>query len=126
MVKSRFSSDLPGSLLGAAVMFPPAHRLVQVPVLLLPGVGLVHHHFVALHLSADDEDPRVGAPHDVVGAGGVDVQPLLEPARDLGSEERAVLQDLHPGGVQVKVRDCCGRVLPEDSDFHRWRGKKSC
>lgn len=103
-------------------MFPSPHGLVQVPVLLLPGVGLIHHHFVALHFSADDEDPRVSASHDVVGAGSVYVQPLLQPAWDFGSEERAVLQHLHPGGVQVEVGDGCGRVLPEDSDFHCWNG----
>lgn len=84
-------------------MFPLPHRLVQVPVLLLPGVGLVHHHFVTLYFAAYNKDPRVSASHDVVDAGSIYVQPLLEPGRDFGSEEWAMLQDLHPGGVQVEV-----------------------
>lgn len=108
-------------------MFPPPHCLVQVPVPLLPGIGLVHHHFVTLYFTTYNEDPCLSASHDVVGAGGIYVQPLLEPGRDFSSEERAVLQHLHLGGVQVKVRDAGGGVLPQDSDFHCCRGwKKSC
>lgn len=124
---NRDSSDLPASLFRAAVMFPPPHCLVQVPVLLLPGIGLVHHHFVTLHFTTYNEDPCVRASHDVVDAGSIYVQPLLEPGGDFGSEEWAVLQDLHPAGVQVEVRDGGGHVLPQDSDFHCCRDwRKSC
>lgn len=107
-------------------MFPPPHCLVQVPVLLLPGVGLVHHHFVTLYFAAYNEDPCMSASHDVVDAGSIYVQPLLEPGGDVGSEERAVLQDLHPGGIQVEVRDGGGCILPQDSDFHCCGGWKNC
>lgn len=84
-------------------MFPPLHCLVQVPVLLLPGVGLVHHHLGTLYFTTYNKDSCVCASHDVVDTGRIYVQPLLEPARDFGSEEWPMLQDLHPGGVQVKV-----------------------
>lgn len=108
-------------------MFPPAHCLVQVPVPLLPGVGLVHHHFVTLYFTTYNEDPCLSASHDVVGAGGIYVQPLLEPGRDFSSEEWPVLQHLHFGWIQVEVRDGGGGVPPQDSDFHCCRSwKKSC
>lgn len=121
-------SDLPSRLFGAAVMFPPPHRLVQVPVPLLPGIGLVHHHFVILYFTTYNKYPCMSASHDVVGTGGIYVQPLLEPGRDFSSEERAMLQHLQLGGVQIEVRDGGGGgVLPQDSDFHCCRGwKKSC